>query len=89
MLTRNALYLAENDGRLAAVRALHGLRWHLDAHEAYSDAQEAAKAFCEGFADVFASCLADALDSSTSNKAAALFDRIAQRAPELIASLDR
>jgi len=89
MLTPNALHLAEHDGRLAALRTLYGLRWHLDAHDDADAAHKAAMAFCGGFADVFAECLADALDSSASDIAAALFDRIVNHAPELIASLDR
>ncbi|TCP10890.1 hypothetical protein EV683_1177 [Crenobacter luteus] len=88
MLNPNALHLAERDGQLAALRALYALRWHLDAHDTGDDAQRAATAFCEGFADVFAPLLAEAREAD-GHPAAALFRLIAARAPELIVSLER
>jgi len=87
MLTPTALHLAQRDGRQAALRALYSLRWHLDAHDTSEDAQLAATVFCEGFADVFADCLAEAREH-TSNSVEALFRLIAQRAPDLILTLD-
>ncbi|MDN0074021.1 hypothetical protein QU481_03845 [Crenobacter sp. SG2303] len=92
MLTPNALHLAEHDGQLAALRVLYGLRWHLDAHDTSEDAQQAAIAFCEGFANVFAPLLAEAMEGAKErggDAASILFALIAGYVGDLIHSLDR
>lgn len=89
MLTPNQTHLAERDGQLAALRVLYSLRQHLDDNEDPADANAAGATFLLGFCDVFAECLADAIEEEQDGGAMRLFHSIIKRTPEMIASLDR
>lgn len=52
----NALHMAERDGLLSALRMLHAMRWHLDAHAHQAHGDKAAAAFASTFFGVFGDC---------------------------------
>jgi len=91
MLTPNQIHAAEYDGQSVAYRLLLLLNEHLhpSAYDTAADRAEAASTLLESFAGVFAGCLADALEHQGSDAVAVLYQRITERAPELLASLSR
>jgi hypothetical protein len=91
MLTPNQIHAAEYDGQSAAFRLLLLLNEHLhpSAYDSAEDRTEAASILLEAFAAVFSGCLADALEHQGSDAVAVLYQRITERAPELLASLNR
>lgn len=91
MLTANQLHAAEYDGQAAAHRLLLLVNEHLhpSAYPNEQDRLEAACAVLEAFTSVFAGCLSDALEHPGNDAVAVLYQRIAERAPELLAGLNR
>jgi len=91
MLTANQIHAAEYDGQSAAFRLLLLLNEHLhpSAYDSAEDRTEAASTLLEAFTAVFSGCLADALEHQDSDAVAVLYQRITERAPELLASLNR